>query len=516
MRWQTIVAVAVSGAALMSVEITTGRLLAPSFGDSLYVWGSLIGTLLLALSLGYWLGGHVADKHPARELLPLLLGLLGVSIMAIPLLNNTAIAASEHVPLLLAPLLATFILIFFASVIAGTISPCALKAESRKHEDLGKVSGALYAWATIGSVLGTFLTTFVLIRIMPVTAIYFAFGALVTLTAIPLLRTARTAILASVIVAVGVLLAAASVASSTAFAHATSGTEGTPIPGPVSVTLESPYGPIKVWDSNGLRALSIAGGQMSQMNVSNPSQDLPGWNYAEVMEIAFTAVTPQPTVLEIGLGAGTLARRCTEEHDCTIDVVDINPGVIDVAARYFGTVETNKRSITEADGREFLKKSRKTYDAILLDVMHHDKFGYRIPFHLTTREFFTLADEHVTKEGVVVMNIVTGAESMFFRSAVATVQSVFPNVVAYGTECCQVIVASRSSATIERYTQLAKEERRPIQRMKEATRIVPLPLTPRGDEIVLTDEYAPINAFPETVVGEKLEFVTTDPRMRAK
>ena len=159
------VAVFIAGAALLGLEIASSRVLAPHFGNSLYVWGALIGVVLAGLSTGYWLGGAIADRWPQPRLLVALLGSGALLVLAIPFIDGwmlDQVVAWDPGPRL-NPLIATILLFGVPSVVLGTISPVAVRLKAHSLEHLGRTAGRLFAVSTAGSIAGTFLTAFWLI-----------------------------------------------------------------------------------------------------------------------------------------------------------------------------------------------------------------------------------------------------------------------------------------------------------------------------------------------------------------
>ena len=196
-----------AGAVLMGLEIAGSRVLAPHFGNSVFVWGSLISVFLIALSLGYFFGGRIADRHPSRVLLSAIcvlvsLWIFAVAIVARALCGGLVVAGLGEQS---GPLVASMILFLPPSVGMGMVSPFAIRLATESVSSVGKISGTLYALSTTGSIAGTLLTTFVLIPLIGVSAILQGLGLvllLVSLLTVPFWR--RTQTLAGVI-AVGLL-----------------------------------------------------------------------------------------------------------------------------------------------------------------------------------------------------------------------------------------------------------------------------------------------------------------------
>ncbi|MEK6248162.1 MAG: fused MFS/spermidine synthase [Planctomycetales bacterium] len=192
-----------SGAVLMSLEISGSLVLAPHFGNSVYVWGSLISVFLIALSSGYYFGGQVADKYPSRLLLNLICLLVSLWILVTPLLADTVCEmlvitgwGSRS-----GPLFASTLLFLPPSMGLGMVSPLAIRLATTSIDSVGKMSGSLHALSTVGSIVGTLLTTFVMMPIIGVSAMLAGLGLAFFFTAaftLPdLKKRARIAVAAS-------------------------------------------------------------------------------------------------------------------------------------------------------------------------------------------------------------------------------------------------------------------------------------------------------------------------------
>jgi predicted membrane-bound spermidine synthase len=180
-----LVAVFVSGAVVMSLELLGSRLLAPVFGNSIFVWGSLIGVVLSALSAGYYLGGKLADLKPRFQILSTLIFAAEILVLTLPAIAPTlfAFVISLNIVEEYSPLLATTLLLAPPSVLLGAVSPYAIRLVAESVVSLGKASGNLYALSTLGSIVGTFVTVFILIPILGVNKIIFGMGALLLVVA---------------------------------------------------------------------------------------------------------------------------------------------------------------------------------------------------------------------------------------------------------------------------------------------------------------------------------------------
>lgn len=397
-----------SGFVVMATELLAGRLLVPTYGDSIIVWGSVIGCFLLTMSIGYWAGGVVADKNAKRTSFFLFSSLLLLAL-SIVLMYFLAELTFPH------PLIAAFSLTAIPGFVGGAIMPLALKHDAHSLKDLGFIAGSLSAFSTVGSVLGTF-------------AIIFAF--------LPFLGVFKTAVLLVIlsIFTIGFLNKWYFLSSLLLLFLLVSPSET----GPVDVTIESPYGPVQVYDREGTRHLIINGGQMSEVNMSDRLQDLPYWNYLVCMD---RWLEEEESVYIMGLGAGSLTIRA-QDKDMDVTAVDINPAVVHAATEYFGLEEDRKTSISVADGRVHLREQEQQFDLITMDVMHYNEHSYEIPPHLITREFFAEAKEKLQDGATMIIHVLTHPEHELARAVASTMGAEFQYVEQMDCQGSQIISAS--------------------------------------------------------------------------
>ena len=174
-----------SGCVIMSFEILGSRILAPHFGNDMFVWGSLIGVFLSGLTLGYWGGGKLADVIPDLRCFALLLLFPGLNLCLLPLYSDTVNIwiFDQGYGLRIEPLLASVALFFPPTIFMGAVSPFAVKLQVKNINLLGSGVGNLYALSSLGSIFGTLLTAFYLITLVGVRKIIFAEGILLLIMA---------------------------------------------------------------------------------------------------------------------------------------------------------------------------------------------------------------------------------------------------------------------------------------------------------------------------------------------
>jgi spermidine synthase len=419
-----------SGAVLMGLEIVGSRILAPYFGNSVFVWGSLISLFLIALSVGYYIGGGVSDRYPSRALLNAIILVVAALMFLIVVIGQPVCDAVLRANFgeKSGPFLAGAILFLLPSIGMGMVSPFAIRLATATVASVGKTSGTLYALSTLGSILGTMLTTFVLIPNFGAGAILKGLAGALAIVAVGTFPfgSGGSAVRGSV----AVLVAAAAGVFGLGDLRAAS----LPVGSELVREVNTPYHHISVIDNKveGQRELKFDRFTESSIELSEPYRSRRGY-YTTYFHLAFL---PQPKIrraLFIGAGGG-VGPRAFHQHDPTmeIDVVDIDQAVLDVAVSEFHMPQGDAVRAIAADGRTFVRNSPDGhYDAIFLDAF---TIGGRIPFHLVTREFFQLCRQKLAPGGVFVMNInsaVRGKNAEIFESMYTTLSEAFPQVHAF-------------------------------------------------------------------------------------
>lgn len=419
----TNVLVFVSGAILMSLEIVGSRVLAPFFGNSIYVWGSLIGVFLGALSLGYYLGGVAADRRPRLAFLASWLALAGLITFAIPNLSESIGTAFVRLQLgpRLGSLLASLALFFVPGVLMGMVSPFAIKLKAAGYEGLGRTAGNLYALSTAGSIIGTLVTSFFLIPAAGVSELVRWLGlGLIGLAGAGLVTEKRW---------VGAALVG--VVALSLWASWQTGTAGNGVEeyGGVKYSVvyekDSLYHKIRVMDGAQRRYLRFDSSWQSGMSLADPYATV--FEYTDFFHLGLVFKPDARRVLFIGLGGGSAPKKFFKDYpEMTIDVAELDPEVVRVGREYFSVPDDPRLRLVTQDGRLFLQEKDEKYDLIILDAYYADA----IPFHLTTKEFLTLVRERLNPDGAVVANLIgafEGNKSRLFRSMDLTFGKVFPS-----------------------------------------------------------------------------------------
>jgi spermidine synthase len=412
-RASLMVVVALSGAAVLTIEILGTRLLGPYYGVSLFLWSALISVTLAALSLGYALGGRWADRHPAPARLALLLAIAGLWILCIPWLRIPLLGGLQQLGLRVSVLIGALVLFFPPLTLLGMVSPYAIRLRASRIESVGSTAGDLYAVSTLASVGAALVTGFWLIPLVGVTRLTVATGlvlllaSMVTYLASGQARGGSFAALLLAIPAAGIFWRAVP-------PEATDGR--------VRFVGQSPYAEIRVVDQNGLRYLLVDGGIHTIVRPGTSESRHP---YVHVAGLA-NELFPKPgTLLLVGLGGGATARMF-RSTGWRVHAVDIDPLVPQVARDWFD-FKASDATVSVADGRWFLAHDPRHWDVIFLDAFGSSS----IPFHLVTSEAFALARARLAPGGVLMMNVESvGWQDVLVRSLGATLHARFRHVVA--------------------------------------------------------------------------------------
>lgn len=475
-------AVLVSGIASMGLEILAGRVIAPTYGSSIYTWGSIIGVFMTALSLGYYFGGKRAGESSYRRIDHVLL-FSSVYIAVLLLMSHQLLSLGRALPIpgRYASIIPVTILFGPPTYWLGYISPYAAQI-SDKHLK-GEASGHVYAMGTIGSIFGAFATTFVLIPSLGVKQIELFFG-LFMLT--PLLYDRKNAVKAGMLAValIGIFV----------FQGSAGGVYQT----------QTPYQELIVRDSGGVRTLYLDGQPQSAMYL-NGSNAYP-FDYARYFHLPMLMQDDVDRALFIGGGGFSGPKRFVDEYNATVDVVEIDPEVVSTAKEYFNVTESDRLNIHVDDGREFLQETDNEYDIIVVDAYRKS----RVPFHLTTKEFLQLAYTRMDDDGVLMANLIStsrGPGSKFYRAEYRTMKEVFPQVYAYPTRDTTLaqnieLVASKNSSRyspeeLQRINQrrdIGLDLSREIQRIENVS---------TSDAPVLTDKRAPVDSLLEPLIGTR-------------
>lgn len=495
--WVLRIQVFVSGATVMSLEILGSRFLAPYFGSTLFVWGSLIGVVLTALSLGYYYGGKASDRNPDFHKFSLVIFLAGAYVL---LMAITSPALFESVLALrlgerYGPLLAASILLAIPSFLLGMVSPYSVKLGAKTYRSVGSVAGSLYSISTAGSIIGTFVTVFVLIPQFGVMKILF--GVSIVLMSTSLLRLTNRM---RAVVVIAISLAMALAISEPVQA------------GGVIYEKDTPYHHLVVTDNTltGIRTLLLDNNFHSAMDLRNPDRIV--YTYTGYFHLGFLFNPEIKNVLFIGGGGFSGPKRFLQDYPwIAVDVVEIDPEVIRVAKEYFGVRDNERLKIYNEDGRMHLANSDKKYDLIVLDAYARTY----IPFHLLTLEFFEEVERDLTPNGVVISNVISslkGRTADIFKAEYKTLSRVFQNVNVFpvsnvGSGFVQniIVVATKANVSYSKVNLLERAENASYLKIPQISDYVEhyWETEIETSEVrILTDDYAPVENLINPITGQ--------------
>lgn len=412
----------------MAVELGASRLLAPYFSSSQIVWTIIIGIIMISMAAGNVIGGKMADKHPTPSRLFIWLFAAATWIMLIPLfgkfvISGVALALAMIVSanyLVWAAFLSCVLVFAFPMTILGMITPNLVKYAVKNLDENGKTVGAIEASGTVGSIIGTFLPTFVTIPYIGTSLTFVVFASVLYIICMVyfILKKkylVRTGITLAVALSVGIL------SNSIGIAYWQNN---------ILYEGESVYNYLRVEETNDSVILStnvLFGVQSVKMK----NQTLTGMYYDYALAAPVMAgADSNLKVLILGLGTGTFASQCVEYFGITdITGVEIDGKIIYLAETFFDLPECVKA--VEGDGRAFLSRSNEFYDVIMVDAYQ----DITIPFQMSTSEFFTLVKNRLSSKGVMVMNMNLKAESEggINDYLCDTVKSVFEHVYTVST-----------------------------------------------------------------------------------
>jgi len=493
---RTGIAVFIAGVASMGLEILAGRLLAPTFGSGIYVWGSIIGVFLAALSLGYWLGGIRAAFEASRSAMAAVLLGAAMGVAAVIVLGEPFLDAMAGLPLpqRYAPIIPITVLFGPPTVLIGFISPYA--AELDRADSTGTASGRVYALGTVGSIVGAFGTTFVLIPSVDVTTIGLTFGLmLVGAAAVVTPRTDIKSWAGSILV-LTLLIGAF-----------TAATVGSSVGDSTVYQTQTAYQELRVADENGIRTLYLDGSPHGALDKDQPDRYVFEYSRYFHLPLLLRDDPEVDRVLFIGGGGFAGPKRFVDEYNATVDVVEIDPEVVRVAKGYFGVEESDRLRVHTMDGRVYLDQTNRTYDLIVVDAYRSD----RAPHHLTTVEFMRLARAHLTDDGVVLANVISarsGVGSAFYRAEYRTMNQVYPTVYSFPTAERNSrqnieLIATKNATRVTR-SELERRERErdigieladPVSQYRSSV--------PVGDAPILRDDYAPVDRLLRSQAGKR-------------
>ncbi len=469
-----------AGAATLATEIAASRLLAPYFGSSTVVWANIIGFILIYLSVGYWLGGRVADRHPEPRLLGRLILVAAAAIAATPFVARPILDQALYgldavsAGVVVGSFFAALALFAIPVTLLGMVSPFGVRLALTDVSQAGTVAGRLYALSTAGSILGTFLSALVFIPLIGTQRTMISSAALLGLSA-ALLLGRRWQLATAVGAALLFVPPGATKASAGLLDEA-----------------ESAYQYVQIVErSDSSRALELNEG-VAVHSVWRRDTVLTGGYWDGFLVLPALLDRPVRSVLVLGNAGGTMARAYGRFYPrAEIDGVELDPVVTKLSRRWLGLGDNPRLHVITNDARPYLALTDRRYDLIVVDVYRQPY----IPFYLATREFFRLVRDHLRPGGIVALNVARVPGDDRLGDAISsTLAAEFPRVWRW---------------PLLRFNEMVLASDRPLTLGRLAPALRPLrslflrELAPAGEtERPLTDDRAPVEWLTDRMLVE--------------
>jgi predicted membrane-bound spermidine synthase len=424
-----------TGAAVLIFEVAAVRMLAPYFGSSLYVLSSVLTTILAALSFGYYFGGRIADRYPTNTVLYTIIGSAGLIMLFLQILAlNILPYANEVFTITTGPLVLSLTLFFVPAFLLGIDSPFVIKllTQSNTPDHNGALVGSIFFFSTIGSIVGSITAGFFLIPFLGLTltislvSVLLIVWSMIALTVLhiitPFESRTKLPLPLPLIIAVGIGYMV--YFSYITYTEAKRTTDSTAL-----YQADGFYSHLKVFERtiDGL-TFRFLKNDVNHSSAIIPGSQTPVFTYTQLADI-FTVNNPDAkNYLVLGGGSYTIPRFIHHTYpDMNITVAEIEPGLFNLAHKYFELPHTDKITNHAQDARVFLQSTTTQYDVIFSDVMNSGLF---IPPHLATVEFFETFKARLSPDGIAVLNFIGSLDTTSLSltgSMIKTITEVFPN-----------------------------------------------------------------------------------------
>lgn len=492
-----------AGMSVMAVELGASRLLAPYFSSSQIVWTIIIGTIMIAMALGNIWGGKSADKNPDPDKLYRRLIVAAVWTAAIPVAGKYIILGVSGLLVLtvssnflvLAAFITCMVIFVYPLFLLGTVTPSLARYTVDSLDDSGKTVGTLGAFNTIGSILGTFLPTFVTIPAVGTSVTFLIFSGILLLLGVIYFISKKSG--KAVCAAGAVLFLLCGIfghSGSFAFWESDLTFEGESIYN---------YLQVKETDDSVILSTNVLFGVQSIMKKDD---SLTGMYYDYAMAAPLMAGIgdkESADILVLGMGTGTYAKQCMKYFDhVAVEGVEIDEKITELAGEYFELPDSV--DVVTYDGRAYLQAVDRKYDVIMVDAYQ----DITIPFQMSSTEFFTLVKDHLKEDGIMVvnMNMKSDGEGSINEYLSDTISGVFDYVYTAdvrGSTNRELF----ASANPEMLSVMASgTEGLADGGLKEMMRTVGNSLTAyESGDCILTDDKAPVELLGMRVIDELIQ-----------
>ncbi len=421
------VTVFLTGASVMVIELLGTRMIAPFYGASLYVWSSLISVTMIALALGYFVGGLWADRAK-RTGLSLIIALAALFTLLIPWLTRFVLLATDPLGLRAGAFVSSLVLFSPSLTMLGMVGPFAIKLSTSRLDGVGSSAGSIYAVSTVGSVVGTLILGFFLFPLIGSREILvgLGFALLIVAMLVAIYEQKRLGVTVAIVPSVLLAIIGLSLLPKVVGAgHAYTGGKSFEI----LSERESLYGWVRVIEEQArdLRFLTSDASMIGAASISNGKSRL---GYQEIVSLIPGLAPNMSRALIIGLGAGHMAKTLHDRYGIVTDTLEIDPAVADAASAYFGFKPTGQAIV--GDARYEIGHLKGPYDLII-----HDCFtGGSEPAHLLTAETLTQLRGLLSYRGILALNFVGFAsdKNAALSSVSRTIEQVFSDQAVFIAE----------------------------------------------------------------------------------
>ncbi len=423
-RFYLFVVAVTMGGLVMALEVLGTRVIGSVYGSSLYVWGALISVTLLSLSVGYFVGGTLADRSPRAWLLYLFLMLAGVYTLILPYLRGLMLPCYRALGLRGGALASATLLFFVPLMLLGMTGPFVIRLLTRAVKSTGRTAGMVYALSTLGSVAGTLGVSFYIIPALgtPVAVRLVGVLAIVVCAVGLALEEGAKYLLLVLLVSLGLI--------GGGFRRNLRISLKDPAGNPFDIIYrdESAYSRLTVLETVDERMLLADGILQTGMPYGHYAPEkarllADNGYYLELIPYLVEAPAGKRALI-IGL-AGGLLPSLLKLHGIETLAVEIDPKMAEIARQFFD----HSGPVVIQDGRRFVEDAGDTFDFCILDAYSSDV----LPFHLVTEEMFQAVRRRLTPEGILAINLITDPEGWVAGSVYKTLKEVFPAVWAYAS-----------------------------------------------------------------------------------
>ncbi|MHB1651161.1 MAG: fused MFS/spermidine synthase [Desulfitobacteriaceae bacterium] len=490
-----------TGAAVMGIEMSASRLIAPYFGTSLMVWANIIGIILLAMSAGYFIGGRLADKHPEAQVLFALTLSAGLLLTAIPYVSQWLFhfliggILATPVRIVLLAFVGTLLLFAPPIFLLAMVSPFALRLSAPTSEETGKIAGRLYAFSTLGSLIGTFVPSFWLIPSIGTRAtIFISAFVIMALSAWGLRR--WWAVLLTLLPLLFLWFTP----------HAVKADQQ------ILWEKETPYQYVQVIKQNDQSTALVYNEGGGIQSIARPNHGLALQDYYDYyLILPFLRTENAPHVWILGSAGGTMLGQF--DHwvrpsfpGLALTGVEIDPEVIPLGKKYFG-LTGSEGQVVNADARTFLNTQNEKADLVVVDAYTQQIY---IPFHLSTQEFYREVQKHLNPSGMLALNInAVSPSSQLLQSFEHTIASVFPYtyILPVPNSLNYVLLASDQPIQVDPFSDKIPQPLQPFyQTFQQGLKTIENPIG-----LLLTDDRAPVEFLTDQMIWQTLLQTVSSP-----